>query len=94
MDHPYLVIHSDTQRDKGQDALALAGVNAAVRAKAAAESNRRTSDLDEEEAEVTYHYNDHVTLCHIMVCNVMLCAYRYLFYFTYYQGRIKCPIFF
>ena len=64
MDHPYLVIHSDTQRDKGQDALALAGVTAAVREKAAAESresNRRVSELDEEEAEVA----NLICVCHM-----------------------------
>ena len=33
VDHPYLVIHSDTQRDKGQDALVLAETNAAARDK-------------------------------------------------------------
>ena len=33
VDHPYLVIHSDTQRDKGQDALVLAETNAAAREK-------------------------------------------------------------
>jgi DNA repair protein RAD16 len=33
VDHPYLVIHSDTQRDKGADALKLAASNAAIRVK-------------------------------------------------------------
>ena len=52
VDHPYLVIHSDTQRDKGQDALVLAGANAAKREKASETStgavNKGGSDEDTE----------------------------------------------
>lgn len=51
VDHPYLVIHSDTQRDKGQDALVLAGANAAKREKAA-ESCAGNKGGDDEDAEV------------------------------------------
>lgn len=57
MDHPYLVIHSDTQRDKGQDALVLAETNAAARDKANGNSNGSGKKAaggggDEDEAEV------------------------------------------
>ena len=59
MDHPYLVIHSDTQRDKGQDALVLAETNAAARDKANGNGNSNGSGKkaaggggDEDEAEV------------------------------------------
>ena len=54
VDHPYLVIHSDTQRDKGQDALVLAETNAAAREK----EKDKIADIkiagrdDEEEVEV------------------------------------------
>jgi hypothetical protein len=51
VDHPYLVIHSDTQRDKGQDALVLAGANAAKRERAS-ESSSGNKGGEDEDAEV------------------------------------------
>ena len=42
------MIHSDTQKDKGQDALTLAGVNAAARDKAAGDRGKSDGDLDDD----------------------------------------------
>lgn len=49
------MIHSDTQRDKGQDALVLAGANAAKREKALVTSTGIASKGgDDEDAEVRH----------------------------------------